>query len=148
MFLRHAAIASALLSLSCQATAPGATGGRPSLAFGQVETATPLAPVLVVGTPAPAASAAAAVPAQGARRAELWASLLAAFPFFADHQAGVDREIPLASSPGDAGFARVVVRGRERGQPGLHGLGTGGTSEPGPDHPAGPDHAARGARQR
>lgn len=39
--------------------------------------------------------AATAVPAQGARRAELWASLVAAFPFFADHQAGVDREIPL-----------------------------------------------------
>jgi Mg-chelatase subunit ChlD len=60
MFLRHAAIASALLSLSCQATTPGTTGGRPSLAFGQVETATPLAPVLVVNTPAPAASAAPA----------------------------------------------------------------------------------------
>lgn len=62
-FWRHAVIASALLSLSCQAVAPGATGGRPSLAFGQVETATPIAPVLVVGTPAPAASAAAATPA-------------------------------------------------------------------------------------
>jgi Mg-chelatase subunit ChlD len=58
MFLRHAAIASALLSLSCQAMAPGATTGRPSLAFGQVETATPLAPVLVVGTPAASAVAA------------------------------------------------------------------------------------------
>lgn len=39
--------------------------------------------------------AATAVPAQGARRAELWASLVEAFPFVADHQAGVDREIPL-----------------------------------------------------
>jgi Mg-chelatase subunit ChlD len=63
MFLRHAAIASALLSLSCQAVAPGAAGGRPSLAFGQVESASAPAPVLVVGTPAPAASAAAATPA-------------------------------------------------------------------------------------
>lgn len=39
--------------------------------------------------------AATATVAQGARREELWASLLEAFPFFAAHQAGVDREIPL-----------------------------------------------------
>jgi Mg-chelatase subunit ChlD len=65
MFLRHAAIASALLSLSCQAMAPGATGGaRPSLAFGQVASEIPFAPVLVAATPtAPIAPAVAATPA-------------------------------------------------------------------------------------
>lgn len=61
-FWRNAAIAAALLSLSCQAVAPGAAGPtRPSLAFGQVESLTPPAPMLVVGTPA--ATPAAATPA-------------------------------------------------------------------------------------
>lgn len=64
-FLRHAAIASALLSLSCQAVAPGAAGPtRPSLAFGQVESLTPPAPVLVVGTPAAAPAAATQAPVE------------------------------------------------------------------------------------
>jgi proline iminopeptidase len=33
--------------------------------------------------------------ATGAERARLWAALLESHPFFAEHQAGIDREIPL-----------------------------------------------------
>lgn len=36
-----------------------------------------------------------ATTATGEERARLWASLLEGFPFFADHQAETDREIPL-----------------------------------------------------
>lgn len=36
-----------------------------------------------------------ATTATGEERARLWASLLEGFPFFADHQAKTDREIPL-----------------------------------------------------
>ncbi len=38
---------------------------------------------------------ATAVPAQGAERAELWATLIAQHPFFAEHQTKTDREIPI-----------------------------------------------------
>jgi deazaflavin-dependent oxidoreductase (nitroreductase family) len=38
---------------------------------------------------------AAATTATGRERAELWASLLEGFPFFAEHQASTEREIPL-----------------------------------------------------
>lgn len=36
-----------------------------------------------------------AVPAEGADREHLWAGLVATHPFFADHQQGIDRTIPI-----------------------------------------------------
>ncbi len=36
-----------------------------------------------------------AIPATAADRERLWTDLVAAYPFFADHQDGIEREIPL-----------------------------------------------------
>ena len=36
-----------------------------------------------------------AVPAEGTDREHLWARLVAAYPFFADHQQGIARTIPV-----------------------------------------------------
>jgi deazaflavin-dependent oxidoreductase (nitroreductase family) len=40
---------------------------------------------------------ATAVVTTGDERARLWADIVAQYPFFADHQAGVSREIPVVA---------------------------------------------------
>jgi len=52
-------------------------------------------PEVTVERPHRPAYAATARTAAGDERARLWAGLLEGFPFFADHQAGTEREIPL-----------------------------------------------------
>jgi deazaflavin-dependent oxidoreductase (nitroreductase family) len=51
-----------------------------------------------VGTPAGTASYdATALVTTGIEHDELWARIVAAYPFFADHQANVDRRIPVVA---------------------------------------------------